>query len=91
MMISSILIKMCEFASGMEEFNARKKAEDKSHAKANYFEACQHMWGVWNSWNAVIGSVLSHNDPEMLYAFNKIISEFWEQQIIPPLKKDGRN
>ena len=90
-MITSILTEISEFAYGMQEFNKEKLSESDSPVKAIRAAVDAEMWGIWNSWNSVIGMILTSEDPKTMSDFHDMMKDFAEQRIIDPLKKEGGN
>jgi hypothetical protein len=91
MMIPAILAEISEFASGMEEFHEKKISDGDSAFTKIKHASYAGMWQIWNSWNSVIGMVLTNKDPVTMAAFHDMMKDFAEQQIMNPLKKEEGN
>ena len=76
-----------QFNDAMLEFHMEKAEEAENPLEEIMENAHGQMWALWNSWNAVIGMVLTNEDPALVVAFHNMMTGFAEEQIMKSKKK----
>lgn len=87
MMIPAILNELMQFNNAMQEFHMEEAEEAENPLEEIMENAHGQMWALWNSWNAVIGMVLTSKDPDLVVAFHNMMTGFAEEQIMKSKKK----
>jgi hypothetical protein len=88
LMILPILInEMLSYGRGMVEFHTEKAENCGELLKSIEHISHGHMYQIWNTWNTVIGMVLTYKDPETILQFHKMIEGFAEEQIMKTKEK----
>ena len=87
MMIPAILNELMQFNNAMQEFHM-EKAEEAANPLEEIVENMHgQIWALCNSWNAVIGMVLTSEDLALVVAFHNMMTGFAEEQIMKSKKK----
>lgn len=87
MMIPAILNELMQFNNAMQEFHMEKAEEAENPLEEIIENTHGQMWALWNSWNAVIGMVLTSKDQALVDAFHNMMTGFAEEQIMKSKKK----
>lgn len=87
MMIPAILNELMQFNNAMQEFHMEKAEEAENPLEEIIENVHGQMWAIWNSWNAVIGMVLTSKDQALVGAFHNMMTGFAEEQIMKSKKK----
>lgn len=85
LMIPAILHELTEFGSSMLEFHT-ERIDSSDPIKALDHALKASLFNIWNTWNTVIGIVLTSKDPEIMNDFNEMMKSFAEKQILKTKK-----
>jgi hypothetical protein len=90
LMILPILInEMLSYGRGMVEFHTEKAENCGELLKSIEHISHGDMYGIWNTWNTVIGMVLTSKDPVIMSEFHEMMKGFAEEQIMGKSEKEG--
>lgn len=89
MMIPAILKELMQFNNAMQEFHMEKAEEAENPLEEIIENAHGQMWALWNTWNAVIGMVLTSEDQALVGTFHNMMTGFAEEELMMKSKKKG--
>lgn len=86
LIIVSILKEQLSFNNAIQQFHMEKAEEAETPLEEIIETAHAQMWELWDRWNTVIGMILTSEDPKIIRAFDEMMKEFAEKQILKTKK-----